>query len=77
MEGIFVQWEVIIGLGIPAIGGIAFLARYFIRKEKCFHEHTEAIKYLRKTNQEMKQDMEVLTKNMMLLMGKFDINPID
>ena len=77
MEGIFVQWEVIIGLGIPAIGGIAFLVRYFIRKEKCFHEHKEAIKYLRKTNQEMRQDMEVLTKNMMLLMGKFDIKPID
>ena len=52
MEGIYLQWEVIISIGIPMIGGIAFLARYFVRKEKCFHEHKEAIKYLRKTNAE-------------------------
>ena len=77
MEGIYLQWEVIISIGIPMIGGIAFLARYFVRKEKCFHEHKEAIKYLRKTNAELKADMEMLTKNMMLIMGKFDIKPID
>ena len=31
-----VFWELIAGVGIPSIGAVAFIIRYFWNKEKCF-----------------------------------------
>jgi len=35
-EGIFIQWEILTGIGIPAIVATTAMVRYFLKKEKCF-----------------------------------------
>jgi len=35
-EGIFIQWEIITALGIPALVSSIGIIRYFWKKEKCF-----------------------------------------
>lgn len=35
-EGIFIQWEVLTGIGIPAMVAAVAAIRYFWKKEKCF-----------------------------------------
>lgn len=35
-DGIFIQWEVLTGIGIPATIAAIAVIRYFWKKEKCF-----------------------------------------
>ena len=37
-EGIFIQWEVLTGIGIPSIIAAIGMVKFFHKKEKCFTE---------------------------------------
>jgi len=48
-EGIFIQWEILIGVGVPLLVAAGGVIRYFMKKEKCFIKMKNKIELLTRT----------------------------
>lgn len=83
-EGIFIQWELLTGIGIPGIIAAIAAIRYFWKKEKCFIILREKVEQLNnaengshETHSDLYKKVNKIERNLFHLMGKLDVKPIE
>ncbi len=83
-HGILIQWELLVGLGIPATGAMIAIIRHLWNKSKCFVILKQKIEQLTDhdegasdTHSDLYDKVNKIEKNLFHLMGKMNVTPID
>lgn len=83
-EGIFIQWEILVGLGLPAAAVSVAVIRLLWNKSKCFvilkqkvEQLTEHDEGSGETHSDLYDKVNKIERNLFHLMGRMDVDPID
>ena len=83
-EGIFIQWELLVAVGIPATGAMIAIIRHFWNKSKCFiilkqkvEELTDHDEGSSETHSNLYEKVNKIERNLFHLMGKMNVTPVD
>ena len=80
VEGIFIQWEIIAGVGIPATAAAIAIIRHLWNKSKCFIILKQKVEELSKSDQgssethgDLYEKYNEISTRLATLEGKIDI----
>ena len=83
-EGLFIQWEVLIGIGIPAAAASVAVIRHLWNKSKCFIILKQKVEQLTShdegasnTHSDLYDKVNKIERNLFHLMGKMNVTPVD
>lgn len=83
-HGVFIQWELLVGVGIPAVIVCGGVIGYLVKFTKCITVLQQKVSSLTNhdagatdTHKDIFSRLDRIDRNMYLIMGKMKLTPVD